>query len=396
MQLRQVPVQRRDPIPVRRRRFGAPVAVLIPVALLAGCVSSDETVDESKAATPATTVAGLETTTTEPRKTPSTSDLGQLTQDSGDFETGEITSEALANNLIGDPATREYEVYLPPGYHTSESRYPVVYALHGYTLDCESMTPMGSELSRLIASGEAREMILVFVDGQNSFDGSLYLSSPTIGDYETYVVRELVAHIDASYRTLADRDHRGITGCSMGGEAALRLALKHPEVFSATAPMSAVFDYENDPLWDQATANFRSVPEDFTEVARLHWATRWFFAAAAALASNPDKPPLYLDSPFEIVDGQARIVSEVHEKVGSGQPMNYIDPYLSQPLRLRGLLICQGVQDQIVPVEGARAFDQLLTSSDVEHEYRETLGGHCPFECHAPVLQFMSDQLTTP
>ena len=109
----------------------------------------------------------------------------------------EITSQALANNLLGDPTTRQYYVYLPPGYDMSDKRYPVVYVLHGYNQDVASyvLTVPTAEDS-LIANGEAREMIVVFADGSNRLGGSMYLSSPTIGDYETYITKELVSQID--------------------------------------------------------------------------------------------------------------------------------------------------------------------------------------------------------
>lgn len=319
------------------------------------------------------------------------------------MEEGQITSQALANNLIGDPATRDYVVYLPPGYHASDKHYPVVYALHFFSGDEWQMTPMGMELNELIAADGAREVILVFPDGDNSFDGSMYLSSPTIGDYETFIVRELVAHIDANYRTLPERDSRGITGCDMGGEGALRLALKYPDVFSVAAAISGRYDYENEAIWDEARAGFRSIPESLDDVWRLRGAPKWLVALVAATASNPDKPPLYLDVPFEIVDGESQIVPEVFEKVTAAQPSYYVDPYLNQPLRLQGLLILHAANDNITPVEGARAFDELLTESGVDHQYHEiegharsAYGGHCDVDLYPTTLQFMSDHLTFP
>jgi enterochelin esterase-like enzyme len=77
--------------------------------------------------------------------------------------------------------------------------------------DEATLRDRGSELDELIARGEARDMIMVFPDASSQL-GATYLSSPTIGDHETYIAKELVAHIDANYRTLPNRDSRGIAG----------------------------------------------------------------------------------------------------------------------------------------------------------------------------------------
>jgi hypothetical protein len=99
----------------------------------------------------------------------------------GRTEIGEITSQALANSLIGDSAKRRFLVYVPPGYETSDEGSPVVYALHGWQFDYEQLDKMVLQLNSLIDEGEARPMILVYPDGGNAYKGSWYQSSPTIG-----------------------------------------------------------------------------------------------------------------------------------------------------------------------------------------------------------------------
>ncbi|MCK4824186.1 hypothetical protein KA005_51015, partial [bacterium] len=237
------------------------------------------------------------TFTTEPDEVSVTSQPS----DKSRIEINQITSQALENNLIGDPSTRGFYVYLPPGYDTTDNHYPVVYALHGFMVGAEENYPMGKKLDELIESGEAQEMILVFVDGNNKFEGSWYLSSPTIGDYETYIASDLVEYIDATYRTIPDRNSRGITGCSMGGDGSLHLAFNYPDVFSVAVPRSGFYNYENHPLWEQAIGN-KFTPEDFNDLNRLSWELRYLMAGAAAVSSNPDNPPFYLDMPFEVVD----------------------------------------------------------------------------------------------
>lgn len=306
------------------------------------------------------------------------------------LERGQITSPALADNLIGDPATRDFLIYLPPSYDTSEKHYPVVYMLHGFEEDMKSYMNIALYLNRMIVDGEAEEMIFVFVDGTNQFGGSWYLSSPTIGDYESYIVRDLVEHIDANYRTLPDRASRGITGCSMGGDGSLHLALSYPDVFSVAVPMSGGYIGERGLWWDKA--HYFRVPEDLADFGQIHDEAQYYIAGAAAAASDPVQPPFYLDMPFEEIDGETQIVQEVYEKINAVYPINDIDDYLDQPVRLRGLLIYHGEYDRIFPVEAVRDFDEMLSELGVEHEYLEVKNGHCTLD-YTPVLSFLSDHL---
>ncbi len=227
-------------------------------------------------------------------------------------------------------------------------------------------------------------------------DYSNYISSPTIGDYETYIVRELVAQIDATYPTIPHRDSRGITGCSMGGDGSIHLALTFPDVFSVAVPMSATYDFANDPTIPAAAAAFTHIPQDFNDLNR-YWNvgngnTAFYISLAAGAASNPNKPPFYLDMPFEVVNGQGCIVPDVWEKIAAVDEVHDLEDYLRQPIRLRHILLYHGALDDTAPVELARSFDRLLTAREVDHEYVEVNGFHCSYDME-PILQYLSDHL---
>ena len=103
---------------------------------------------------------------------------------------GKLTSKALAGNLLGDGATRNFYVLLPPNYNAGTERYPVVYVLPWADSYAYSHLPgFQGAMETLLHNGEVREMILVFVDGSNKLGASLFGSSPTIGDYETYLTK---------------------------------------------------------------------------------------------------------------------------------------------------------------------------------------------------------------
>jgi predicted esterase len=316
----------------------------------------------------------------------------------GTWETFQFTSQALADNLIGDPATRTIHIYLPPGYDASDERYPVVYALHGiFTNQKDDILGMGVQINSQIAEGEAREMILVFPDGDNLFGGSNYMSSPTIGDYETYISQELVAYVDSNYRTIPNRDARGIAGCSMGGNGALHLAFKFPDIFSTAAGFSGFYAYENHPFWEKMMANYREdlYPDSLDRIVALPWEMEHNFGFAAAAAPNLDNSPFFFDLPVEIVDGEARIVPEVLQKVADANVVHDVHKYLEQPIRLQGIAIYHGVYDELTPVDLSSSFSEILTDLNVEHEYVEVDDGHCDVLWdYTDVLKFMSANLT--
>ena len=387
-----------------RKQSGQTAGITFLLLLLVACAASESTPDTGLAtASPAvkTPTPLLLTTTPEPptpTPQPPTATVvlpaakpTSEPSNSGHIEKGQITSQALAGNLIGDPATRDFLIHLPASYDSSEKRYPAVYALHGYSGSVWDLAGLSLELDEMVASGEVDEMIFVFVDGDNKFDGSMYRSSPTIGDYEGYIVRELVDHIDANYRTLSHRYSRGITGCSMGGDGTLHLALKYPDVFSVAAPISGLYDIEYDPFWDEVKQHFWFTPQDFDEFDRLNRKAKALIAEAAGAASNPDKPPFFLDMPFEEKDGEVQIVQDVWDRIGAAWPASDIPNYLDQPLRLRGLMIYHGEFDGET-VEDIREFSKRLTEHGIEHEYVEVPKGHCNLD-YAPVLNFMSEHL---
>src|SRR6187402_712934 len=152
-----------------------------------------------------------------------------------------IHGKALEGNLEGDAIDRPAIVFLPPGYARNRTRrYPVVYALHGYSIGAEQWTQeihVPQTLEGAFARG-AREMIVVLPDSKTVHNGSMYSSSVTTGDFETFIARDVVSYVDAHYRTIPARDSRGLVGHSMGGYGASRIGMKHSDVFGSLYIMS--------------------------------------------------------------------------------------------------------------------------------------------------------------
>ena len=152
-----------------------------------------------------------------------------------------IHGTALEGNLEGEAVDRDVIVFLPPSYQKeSKRRYPVVYALHGFFIGADQWSHeihVPQTIEGAFAQGSL-EMIVVLPDSKTIYNGSMYSSSQTTGDFEKFIYHDVVAYIDAHYRTIPDRQSRGLAGHSMGGYGASRIGMKHPEVFGALYIMS--------------------------------------------------------------------------------------------------------------------------------------------------------------
>lgn len=153
--------------------------------------------------------------------------------------TAPVQAEVRYASFTAPSLSREvaYAVDLPPTYADGARTYPVVYVLHGLFESHAFWERRGLAeiLAGLLARSELPEIVVVAVDGGNSF----FLNGPQ-GRYEDLVTRDLLGHVEATYRVARGRGTRALLGVSMGGYAALRIALKEPSLFAAVATHSAM------------------------------------------------------------------------------------------------------------------------------------------------------------
>ena len=152
----------------------------------------------------------------------------------------QVIKSAILNKEV------HYSIYLPSDYNSSERAYPVTYLLHGYG-DADDGWIQFGEINRLadegIKTGKMPPMIIVTPDGFTSF--YLNAANGTL-NYEDFFIKELIPYIEKTYKVKAERKYRGIAGLSMGGYGALIYALKYPNLFIASAPLSAAVWTDND------------------------------------------------------------------------------------------------------------------------------------------------------
>ncbi len=134
-----------------------------------------------------------------------------------------------------------YGLYLPPSYAASANRkYPVLYFLHGLNENEMRWSTRGMtdlKLDKMIADGKIGEFIVAVPFGATSFYTNARSGS---APWEDAIVKEFVPLVESSYRVNAARNTRGISGISMGGYGALKIAMKHPELFGSVSAHSAV------------------------------------------------------------------------------------------------------------------------------------------------------------
>lgn len=256
-----------------------------------------------------------------------------------------VHGTALENNLEGDAVDREVIVMLPPSYATQTTRrYPVVYALHGYSIGAEQWTHeihVPQTVEGAFAQG-AQDMIVVLPDAKTVHNGSMYSSSVTTGDFENFVAHDVVAYIDAHFRTLPNRLSRGLVGHSMGGYGATRIGMKHADVFGSLYIMSPCC-LSARPA-GAANADVAKALESVktpADSAALPFMARAQLASAAAWSPDPKNPPLYLDLPTE--DGVTQ--PEVLAKWAANAPLAFIDQYIPNLRQYRAISIDVGDQD---------------------------------------------------
>ena len=305
-----------------------------------------------------------------------------------------IHGAALEGNLEGNAVDRDALVFLPPSYADEKARrYPVVYALHGYSIGAEQWSKeihVPQTIEGAFAMG-SREMIVVLPDSKTMHNGSMYSSSVTTGDFERYVCDDVVAYIDAHYRTIPRRESRGLVGHSMGGYGASRLGMRHPEVFGSLyimSPccMSARGTGPNGADLEKTAQNMTkpSDSEGMPFFARAQLAT------AAAWSPNPKNPPLYLDLPTKDGAPQPAVLA----KWAANAPLAFVDQYIGNLKQYRGISMDVGDQDGL-RADAARLHD-IMDSYGIANSFEIYPGTHTSkvadrFQNH--VLTFFSEHL---
>lgn len=306
-----------------------------------------------------------------------------------------IDSTALAANRLGDPSQRSVAVYLPPGYDEQDPLgFPMFVGLAAFggsgfkLLNWESFGEnLLQRIDRLIGEGEMGPVVLVLPDGFTRLGGNQWIDSPVLGQWESFVLDELVPTIESQFRVRPGPSHRAVFGHSSGGYAALIHALKHGEHWGAAASHSGDVGFEliygrELPATLATLAATGGDPQAFLDklwagdrIGGHQFNTLMMLAMAASYAPEEGAPygiRLPVDPDTCARDSRRWARWLAHD------PLELVDlPQCRESLqRLRGLYLDCGARDEYFSHFGSRALVRKLVDAGINHVYQEFDGGH--------------------
>lgn len=294
-----------------------------------------------------------------------------------------LDSPALRDNPLGDPHERPLWVYTPPGYDEAPGvRYPTVYVLQGYTGHVAMWRnrsafrqPFPETADAVFAAG-APPCLVVYVDAWTSYGGSQYVDSPGTGRYHTYLCRDVVGFVDATYRTIPERESRAVTGKSSGGYGAMITPMLRPDLFGALATHAgdALHELCYIPEFGPAARALRSYDGDPARWwadfrARTAFTRRGddlllgLYGVAACYSAEPDGTPVL---PFDPATGAIR--TEVWQRWLDRDPVRMARQHAATLRSLRAVWIDAGTSDEYFLDLGAQAFRAELSAAGLPDE----------------------------
>ena len=386
----------------------APWLILISLILLAmacaGGTSIRATLPAKQAAIQERTQADI-LTVTPPADVFSTSTLPSATPPASptpvqaNVLTVDIPAPSLKGNLLGDPEKQRILIMLPPSYTKSDLRYPVVYFLPGFggTPDEISDYSTAEMIAPLMASGKINEMILVTPNGSNLVGGSFYTNSPVTGNWEDYILKDVIGFVDENYRTIRSPKGRGIAGHSMGGYAAFNMAMHYPDIFGAAYLLSpgllgekglADFHVLNP---EKRVLNLLKIMQDIhslqgedmlKSLSKLDGPNALAMAYGMAFAPDPAAGPPFFDYPYKEQNGEVVKDPKVWAlwENGMGNLKQKVQEYHDNLAKLRGIAIDYARQDRLdwIP-RGSEYLAKLLTKTGIPNELYSYDGNHGDF-----------------
>ena len=304
-----------------------------------------------------------------PRPIPGFGEAPKPTGPGAPFQVVKVHGKSLEGNLEGDAVDRDVLVVLPPSYAKSpHRRYPVIYFLHGFGITADWFSAfMHVPETMLAVSKRGEEFIIVLPDTDTKFGGSMYSNSPTTGDFESFIAKDLVTYIDGHYRTIARRAGRGLAGHSMGGYGTWKIAMDHPEAWSSIYAMSACCMSARKETADSAQK---------MSALTVDQATGGNFGVKAAVASmvawspDPKNAPFYADFPSK--DGA--VDQSVLDRWAANAPIVMVSAHVPALKSFTAVASDGGDKDGLT--KDAGVMHQELDSFGVDNSFEVYDGNH--------------------
>ncbi len=262
--------------------------------------------------------------------------------------------------------TLKYNVVLPKSYEgPGEKKYPVLYLLHGYTSNYTDWARLGAGKAAM-----PYDLIVVMADGGNSWYANWAKSEGDAKNaWEDCIIKDLIGHVDKTYRTVASREGRAINGLSMGGYGSMMLGLRHPEVFASVGSHSGAIGFA------------RSIGKKLRDGDDLKKGLR-----AMSDTPNPAIGLDHFDSPAER--------TPKGDLFATPEQADEHDPFLLvtkiPASKLPHLYVDCGTEDFLY--NDNREFAKLLLDKKIPFTFAETPGSHSPPYWAREIYQSMAAQ----
>lgn len=335
--------------------------------------------------------------------------LSSCTSRQGQLLTCSLDAPSLAQNQMRISHRQQLAVYLPPSYHQGQRRYPVLYFLPNFNVCLWRYTGgdfqgfrLRPAMDKLIRQGVVREMIVVIPNAVDWLGSGWYRNSPLTGNWEDYVVRDVVDYVDRNFRTIPTAAARGLAGHGVGGTGALELALKHPDRFGCLYAMSpalfgpqglkdsGLFDDHKLQAWQSQLRHWKDLDEDarrkqFRDYVqtRLNSPSRERsfegLAVSYALTVAPDLnlpyPHIALPGPGPHNQAETALIRRYENGLGDWSAK--IAAYFAKGHSLRAITIECGREGEYPWIQhGAAYLSALLQQMGVSNQCLTHEGGH--------------------
>jgi S-formylglutathione hydrolase FrmB len=300
-----------------------------------------------------------------------------------------VESQALQNNLLGDPSTRIVDLYVPAGH--DGHGLPLLVDLAGFTGSGLSHTNwagfrenLPERLDRLIGERHMPPVVAAFPDCFTRLGGNQYVNSAAMGAWEDFLVREMLPAIECHFKC-GGNGHRGVFGKSSGGYGALTHALRHGDIWAAAACHSGDMGFEVCYLPDmpavlRALAGVENSIERWwqqLEAAQKHPEGSFKVVNALAMAASYDPDPTqFLGIRLPVTFDTCEVIEERWANWRRHDPVVAVETQADNLRKLKALYIDCGKNDQFNLLYGARRFVRRLNELGIPHRYQEFADNH--------------------
>lgn len=331
----------------------------------------------------------------------------------GRLETMMVSSNAVANNVLGDTTKRQVMVYLPEGYDATDEEYPLLVDIVGFTGSglahggwkafAESVP---QRVERLIEEEKMGKVIVALPDCFTSLGGNQYINSSVLGNWADFLTQEMIPQLEQTYRVKAGAKYRGVFGKSSGGYGAIVHGMKYAEHWGAIACHSGDMDFDlvyraDFPKTLMHLARYGGSVEAFmqkVQSSRKIGGDEMHTLMILAMAATYDPAP---ELPFGVrlpVNSQTcELDEELWQRWLAWDPITLIEEEEVQAnlKRLRGVFIDCGSLDQYSLVFGARRLTNRMANLEIPHTYDEFSDNHSSIDYRMDIsLPFLFDALS--